>query len=1209
MNDRTIKIKAAIYSYCRYRIFRQFAAIGVLLYVPFAGRATDINFLATDTKGSVLWSDVSKWEGGVAPGEGDNAVLKTIIKATNTENDNKVLATVELPKETTAVERGNLTGYGHFVLLGADSSGCKYSFRSLDGYLGTVKLRADNVFQIRAEEEQSFGGVEVAGNNTLDVKGGAVRLGKLCGTGKLVKRGAGELSLSGVTGALGVSLDVAEGNVNIAGGDLAVLNEAALHIDATKAETFSFDGNRITQVRDVRGDGYPTLGNNIGSAKLVDFGDKKLIDFGGYSGNEGSIAVYGDAASLICTEEIAGIKTFFIVYRYNKDGGGWDAFPLADSMGYIFRTAHDKDKFEDNVKQLFTYQQYNGAWQMWAPHSVVSGDIRRNGECVSYNKTPRGYGRNLEVFSLSVNENSLQSGAIPNVAFQYLCRNQNEGKTGGSQVGEVILFTRKLSDVEQKAVSDYLVGKWMTESGVEPFVVQSVGTRKGASVTVPEGATVRVKVIDTTKGAFVKKGKGTLIAKNVIGSGLIVAEEGNVLFGKGTGRKQLREPVPAVGLWAAFDANKSETLIEGEHNGVQGVLGWKSHSVNNVGEFSSVSFNITNKSHTSYNDRLPQKITDEAGRVWLDFGVYSKASSMSDATPESSHMQITRTDGSDVGKNSFYEAFFVIERNNEGATPAILSSGNNQWWRYWRGGGKSIVDLNDSDTGNTAWWNSAYAQYAINGAVIDATSSTYPQGPCVVRVSCANKTYIGALGNDNGYFRGGFKIGEILFYSRQLTDKERTETEAYLMKKWLGAEHADATERDNSESSVAFGGEGGIALSGGMSLAISQWRNTDEAAPAVLTSEAVLMHLDMSDYSKLEFTTASDGTPKVDRIWDTRGTTRSAAIPTDRPCPNLPGIAMNKVTNMPMLDLGTLRAGTASALFWCDKNESGVIEKKSIDFKSYVMVYANIEDDYYADTISSNWGDRPYESGDDQALWSSNAQSPQARGGADFIDGEKVDGSTTPYPHGLHVFGHTNGGVWGYGSNGTGLKKASGEVGGGMYIAEIIYFNRGLSSSEQVEIGKYLAKKWGIAGSGLKSPALSSISLSEGAKFESKSPVEVAAISGYGAITAPSVGKISRIEASVAQDGTGRFIRIEGEVKLEQSGTYALRFADGFKVVNGFYTLLQTGSTGLAKNAKAMMKAWQMEIAPVDGKTLRLGTQDDCVGIIVSPCKFMVIMR
>ena len=1192
------------------------------------------------------FSAAANWQDGYVPTNAhDSLVFNVTSDNTNdrswwygTQSSGAIFGNVSLPKASQGLVFDGISGYRQYRLRTDGNRFLdSYSFLDVSDFLGSFELVSDATLQIRAGESgatQQLHGLKVSGKPTLDVAGGGVELGNLSGEGTLVKTGSGELRLSGVVAAPGVRIRAEEGSVTLKGVPSAPspVAGAALHIDASRTDTITAENGVVQAIADTRGpttDGYYGLTKSVGYPSLVPWGDKQLINFGYCnlnSANNDLKARWGECGSMVCNETITGVKTMFVAFRWNADDNNGNAvFPLNDETGYIMRSPvppEETAKGTNSVmltdwsaRHLFMYQQYSSSYQSWAPQSIVTGDIRRDGESVVYNQTPRGFRDAMECLSINVNTNGMSNYALPWFNFKYVARMQNQGYTGGSQVGEILIYTNALTDAEQKQNIDYLKAKWGCAEGSRLWMAASVGGTAGTSFNVPDGETAYVKSIDTRSGAFVKTGGGTLVVRHVDGDGIVRVEGGAVEFvgGKAPTESTLgtSDPKPAAGITAHFDAEaRNDTMLFDPAGGTNFILRWDSLSKDHRMGENCLALMVTNATQTAFTGMKPYLVEGEDGKKWVDFGALTVSSSRREDTPTSGWFRVTRLDNmKDKSSNHLREMFWVWKTRPaaDGSNPILCGSAG-QWWRYAKPGKGTMLSSSSpysGDANDAAFKSFINAQWTVDGRPVDPLVDNFPEDVHVVRFSLGTPRYVSGIGNEWDYTKGGFQLGEILMYSRELTDRERAETEAYLLKKWKGAQHPNYAGAAPSAAQVVYASTpASIAATEGT----VQMSFVDDAVrPALDTSSKTFIHIDASDLATVSYATDANGSKRVSKIADPRDNGLYAASPTTSGpgwgCKK-PTLRVGALNGRNVLDLGEHGSSDASCVRWW--NGSGTTSPNEY---AALIVYANRDEGYYADTFSTfGYGNKTWNNGGANAIFDPDNAAPQATAATLYLDGTNRTNAAGGYPSGFHVLYMRNGSGWGNNISGVGLCNNNGDAGGGMLLAEIYVFTTEPTAAERDEAIAYLMKKWGIGGQSFAAPSVGSISAAAGAKVKLDTTVAAASLSGAGTVEAPCLTNVTAIAATVTGAGTTECLTVDGEVALGGNGTATVTFAPGTSAEIGFYPILNASS--FAAGTDATLRDWTISIldAPRNVKG-RLVVRDGAICLEVIPSGTMLIFR
>lgn len=1192
------------------------------------------------------FTDAANWQDSYVPtNDNDSVVFAKVAPSTNDRGSLSgnswqapIFGNVSLPTLASGTVWDSIAGIRQYRLRSNENHvSPTWSVADVSGFLGKFEILNTGALKIRAGKSgrtQQLHGVAIAGRPTIAVDGGTVELGQLSGVGSLQKSGSGTLDLAGVSSAPGVRIHAAEGTVRLRGvqGSPSPVPGMALHLDASRADSVTTNARGVvTAIADVRGGadaGYRKATTVNGSPRLVDFGSLKLLNFGYDSSASGDASAleetWGASSYMALDQAVPDVKSLFVVFRYNVvDGNGTYPFPVNDSTGYELRRPF---LFENNAAMsntiymvdrsattMFLYQQYGNGYQSFAPQSVATGDLRRDGESVSHRDTPRSFRDGLECFSLNVNTNAYAGGALPGLDVKYLARCQNEGNTGGCRIGEVIVYTNSLTDAEQKRNLDYLAQKWGGAEGRRHWVAGTLSGTTGASFDVADGETATVRSIDTRSGVFVKTGGGTLRARHVSGTGAIRVEGGSVEFVGGqvpaVSSLETSNPQPAFGISSRFDASAgTDYMVTEAEGGTNFVLRWNSTMRNYSVSKHNLALMVTNKTQSAFQGMRPFLTEDAQGHAWVDFGDLTAASSSISDTPTSGWFRVTRTtDFTDLGENSVRELFWVWDpRPASGGANPVFFGASGQWQRYAVPGKGTILSSSspyDATSANTAnFINTLHAQWAVDGVPVDPALDNWAPGPHVVRVSFGRPTNMTAIGCDYLRTKGGFRLGELLVYTRELTDRERIETEAYLMNKWKGAEHPDRSgAAPDAPQVVHASAPSSLAAPEGATVRFSLAEDSDGDLPA-LFSEAFI-HIDASDLSTVSYAADASGDLRVSSIADPRVNGLSAANPYSGTAKPILRLGARNGRNV--IDLGQNGTAEASALRW-HRNGAAISCGNEV---AALIVYANRDEGYYADPFSTfGSGNTTWRAGGASAIFDPDvAQNPQATKGTLFLDGASVANTAGGYPSGFHVLSLQNGSGWGNNISGVGANKINNGVGGGMVLAEILVFTNSISATKRDAAITHLMKKWGIGGQSFDPPVISSVSAASGGTVVLDTPVNAATLSGSGTIRAASVSGVSSLAANMDANGVLECLTVDGALAFAPNGTATISLPAGFKPAPGNYPLVTRAN--LAEGTAETLRNWSVVFSPEVDAMARLVVEEGNVVLVVLPRATVLYVR
>lgn len=368
---------------------------------------------------------------------------------------------------------------------------------------------------------------------------------------------------------------------------------------------------------------------------------------------------------------------------------------------------------------------------------------------------------------------------------------------GGFRLAELLLFNRALTDEEIRDVSDKLSVKWFGRH-TDAYRTAARGTASiqklavggaGVTVNVASGTVARVgKVLFTAASPLVKEGEGTLEVEGLVGaspvSDLIVVRGGSV--------KMVEPPDPGeqTAVLAAdpsfhLDATDTDKMILVENDGERKIAKWYDEDMRDAAAQATVSRQpFLNESQL------------QNGHPVVDFGAWGSA------------------DGRYLSFGRSYEsvraAFVVWMQNTDTGYPCVLAScslnrdpENNDIYDFTRSSARKdpttpYFDGNHDACAMVAKSPNVYT----NGVAITASSSYPPVGEFrLVEVHTTGGAHVSGLGGDrsgNASFNGvlgGCRIGEVVLYERELTEREKVATRNYLMKKWFNADPEPLPEK------------------------------------------------------------------------------------------------------------------------------------------------------------------------------------------------------------------------------------------------------------------------------------------------------------------------------------------------------------------------------------------------------------------------------
>ena len=420
------------------------------------------------------------------------------------------------------------------------------------------------------------------------------------------------------------------------------------------------------------------------------------------------------------------------------------------------------------------------------------------------------------------------------------------GGSGGIRIGEIVAYTRVLTEREILDVSAYMMRKWLNREapGYERFKndgladLQNVEMLSQSNIHVDRGV-ARIGSLDSQDAKVVKTGAGTLEIQKIKAKKLEI-QEGLVSFSTGADVDSVCQL--AAGASLHLDADDVSSLEFSDLNGTNLVVRW--YSKNDRGilahypmqEGAGNPTEETLESQRKYSPYIDENVTLNGKRV-VDFGPYSREAG-------GRFLQFSRS------FDSVRSAYIVWAPRDDtrgtffgNAYGNIGGAHNSQFYDYLR---------SETATNNAMLVvNNGTCMAAINGEIYtNGVAAAYwsvpvPREFMLFENHPAGATHISALGVDRNIDRlaGGIRVAEVILYERTLSEREKIATRNYLMAKWFGAPPQDLPPAENLGSELytfdvngsaelysisvngnlgisKLNGEGNLNVSGGGTLAV-----------------------------------------------------------------------------------------------------------------------------------------------------------------------------------------------------------------------------------------------------------------------------------------------------------------------------------------------------------------------------------------------------
>jgi Right handed beta helix region len=209
----------------------------------------------------------------------------------------------------------------------------------------------------------------------------------------------------------------------------------------------------------------------------------------------------------------------------------------------------------------------------------------------------------------------------------------------------------------------------------------------------------------------------------------------------------------------------------------------------------------------------------------------------------------------------------------------------------------------------------------------------------------------------------------------------------------------------------------------------------------------------------------------VSRWLDADGNGKFVEQITSSKSPTLVSTAQN---GLPVIDFGTIQGGDTGRSMAIKSAQGTSLDLSTIRTAFWVMQGSN-----HLLTSPSTYDFHRESFTDTSAIWSSTFANAKVTNGQTYLDGALVDGTTTELATGFNLVSLVTTGNVEAGSLGNDRTYRS----GGQNVAEVILYDRPLSSTERQKVETYLRHKW-FAGPALASTSLAGATVAAGATLD-----------------------------------------------------------------------------------------------------------------------------
>jgi hypothetical protein len=444
----------------------------------------------------------------------------------------------------------------------------------------------------------------------------------------------------------------------------------------------------------------------------------------------------------------------------------------------------------NNNGRYSTYDQWNGINALFFPQTLTDVDAKYNSFQPLVHGSAWANGRKLvhETEAYETPGLNVIALRVPAAGIHGL-GGYSESNCGGLRIGEVLGWNGELSETQISDAQAYLMNKWLkrTAPGYRPEVdrnvaeIQTVEAATGTAIHVPEGETATVRRL-STEGRVVKTGAGTLRIKESDNTALnLVVAEGTVTQADDADVESNQEIAAEPSLH--FDPSAEWSVRKRTYNGTNFV--WTLMDSRGL-------VSATEMMQDWELDKRPF-IDDEKcnGLATVNFGPMICGFN----SDEGAYLKLSRN------ITNVRSVYFILGSQEGGGNPLgchstfmTLGCGPDGAGEL---GGRRLDFHRGYTDGNDALktmelFNSAAPAVKAGELYIDGVkknvSEYIPNGSYeLVELHLPAGCQFNAIGNGfESYVHGGFRLGEIIVFERELTERERTATRNFLLKKWRG---------------------------------------------------------------------------------------------------------------------------------------------------------------------------------------------------------------------------------------------------------------------------------------------------------------------------------------------------------------------------------------------------------------------------------------
>lgn len=1118
------------------------------------------------------WATASNWQGATdyPSGASDAAVLPDEPAATG---NGSAVQTVRLPA-VSAFEIGSVAGTWLHRITTYDRAGASVTPRTVtvgdtSGFDGVWMGNALkwSLFLSGAATSPRLSAIDAANRPTVNVPTGVTAtLDAVTGaSGYLIKEGAGSLLVRGTLNADAQRIDVNGGvlelegapdSLDAPGGDPVFWVDAARTNRMDLAE--SADGRTyVSAWRDAREEHESIVATALGGADGVYrpflsaqmLGGIPVVDFGAYGWDSTYPADSSQGPSAGMTYDLGDNRVRNVILVF-ADTQVARAFPIGQTNAYQFHRGAD-----------------NALTCDWTDAKVRNGILYLDG-------AEAEYGQAVPFGRFHILEYALTGEGLKPSTFAI----DRDSRIGGVRLAEAIFYTNRLTHAERTATLRYLRRKWGDSGHKVGSDVNVLATADAAvSVSVPDGRTAKVRQLAVGGSKLVKKGGGTLkVGRFSPESPTLEIHGGAVAFDEKATAVSSAGPAEGAIFWgdATIDSFVSEDGA---------IVTWKDRRAE-VTACAQVQVGHPTLMENALN-----------GRRVLDFGTGPGGTGGT-----ASWMKVVNLAGGDYPVR---EAVQLIRITNDTNYRPNLFGCQSQVLNRERKDVSSLLHP------SYAYGKASAGVWTMNGVAVDPWARFDIDTNAYYVASFSSADAVGAhwLATDRGYEYGDTQLGEVLLYDRVLSDAERQQTIAYLMKKWKGVDAPFAraparisrmefskdnavpklvADTDTTIGEVVLPAGGTLTKTGsGMVTVETPVRGVaalDVAGGALelaggLTPaafDAAAFHLDASQKSSFAWREGQEDDGRIARWYDCRGNGKYAATP--------------------FLAAGdsSYRGGMTNALYAVSDGSAGLSAGLPyVDFGIHQDSLDNADSSgMYLYEASGARAQVPVREFHAVFRFSGKNSTP--------LGGESGPGAFALVPSGKNFGGYfancttavsapkmSDGSDW-YTANAYRPDSSDATTQfivysvafpeavkawniaidrncgvGGLKLCELVIYTDGTNdTATAVAINRYLLKKWKGLGEGGDFGTQLPLAVSDGASLRIGGATQrfsVPTLTGGGSVDVGDVNGLARLDVSLAADSSLSPVRVKGRVTLADTVTLSVGIRSKKKPVPGTYLLFE----------------------------------------------------